>query len=113
MNYNESQKGDVYTIITATTTASSTEYNVTPYNGIFLSAKFTSAATWKLDVKGRLDTAGTTMDIYDNNGNQLTTLNITSSRTCLFAAVPNYVTISAYLVDGTASLTVRMQPITL
>jgi hypothetical protein len=109
--FNEARKGDIYTAITADTTANSTEYNITGYNAALLSAKFTSAATWRLDIKGRMDTAGTTMDIYDNNDNQLTTGNITANRTKLFVALPNYITIYASLVDGTATLTARMQPI--
>lgn len=110
-SFEKSRKGSANTVITSAITATSDEYNIAGYNAILLSAKITSAATWKLDVKGRFDTNGTVMDMYDNNASQLTTGNITANRTQLFVALPDLITISATLVDGTATLTARMQPI--
>lgn len=110
-SFEKSVKGDVYQVMTSSVTVSSQEFNISGYNAVLLSSKITAAATWKIDVQGRLDTAGTTMDIYDNNDALLSTGNITANRTKLFAALPDFVTFNATLVDGTAVLTLRMQPL--
>jgi hypothetical protein len=107
------EKGLVTTAIAAGTdaTATSTEIDINGFNAILVSALITGSGTWKVDLKGRLDGAGTVMDLYDNNDNQLTTGNLTASRMKLFAGVPDLITIVATEVSGTATCSVRVQPL--
>jgi len=105
-------KGQAVTAHSAiTATATSTEINAKGYNAVLVSVLISGTGTWKIDVQGRMNTSGTVMDIYDNNDVQLTTGNLTASRMRLFVAVPDLIKIVATEVSGTATCTVRVQPL--
>jgi hypothetical protein len=92
-------------------TATGEEIDVSGFNAILVETKIVGVGTWKIDIQGRLDGAGTYADLYDNNDNQLTTGNLTASRIKLFAAVPNLIKVVATEVADGATCTVRVQPI--
>lgn len=95
----------------AAATATSAEIDITGFNAVLVSIKITGTGTWKIDVQGRLDDTGTAADLYDHNGNQLTTGNLTASRGVLFVGVPDLIKFVATEVDGAATCTVDVQPI--
>jgi hypothetical protein len=104
-------RGNVKTIFNAIEeTTTSSEIQLSGHNVVMVSCDITGTGTWKVDIKGRLDSAGTVMDLYDNNDNQLTTGNITADRMKLFLVVPELITIVATEVAAGATLTVRIQP---
>lgn len=110
--YRAVYKGDITTVhnaISATTT--SAEINISGYNAVLVSVLISGSGTYKIDLQGRFDSSGTVMDIYDNNDTKLTTGDLTANRMKLFAAVPDLITIVATEVSGTATCTVRVQPI--
>lgn len=112
LDYKKTNKGEIKTVHSAiSATATSTEQYISGYNAVLVSVLIEGTGTWKIDVQGRFDTSGTVMDIYDNNDNQLTTGNLTASRMKLFVAVPDLIKIVATEVSGTATCTVRIQPI--
>jgi hypothetical protein len=92
-------------------TATGEEIDVTGFNAALVSVEISGTGTWKIDVQGRLDGTDAFKDLYDNNNNQLTTGNLTASRTKLFAAIPNSIRIVATEIDGAATCAVRVQPI--
>jgi hypothetical protein len=105
-------KGDIITAHNAIEdTATSTEIDISGFNAMLVSVLITGTGTWKIDLQGRFNTAGTVMDIYDNNDSQLTTGNLTASRMKLFVILPDLIKIVATEVSGTATCTVRIQPI--
>lgn len=108
----EIKKGSVFTAHSAIAdTATSTEIDTKGFNAVLVSVLISGTGTWKIDIQGRFNTAGTAMDIYDNNDNQLTTGNLAASRMKLFVAIPDLIKIVATEVSGTATCTVRVQPL--
>lgn len=108
----EIKKGSIITAhstIAATTT--SAEIDTRGFNAVLVSVLISGSGTWKIDIQGRFNTAGTSMDIYDNNDNQLTTGNLTASRMKLFVAIPDLIKIVATEVSDGATCTVRVQPL--
>jgi hypothetical protein len=105
-------KGDIITAHSAIdATATSSEIVIEGFNAALVSILITGTGTWKIDLQGRFNTAGTVMNIYDNNDVQLTTDNITASRMKLFVAIPDLITIVATEVVSGATCTVTVQPI--
>lgn len=104
-------RGNVKTVHSAiSATATSSEIQITGYNAVMVSCDITGTGTWKVDIQGRLDSNGVVMDLYDNNGNQLTTGNITADRMQLFLVCPELIKVVATEVADGATLTVTIQP---
>lgn len=99
----------VHSVIEAT--ATSAEVDCKGFNAVLVSVLISGTGTWKIDIQGRFNLAGTSMDLYDNNDTQLTTGNLAASRMKLFIAIPDLIKIVATEVSGTATCTVRIQPI--
>jgi hypothetical protein len=99
----------VHNAIDVTTTSS--EIDLTGFNAVLVSVLITGSGTWKIDLQGRFNTDGTVTDIYDNNDNQLTTGNLSANRMKLFVAIPDLIKIVATEISGTATCTVRLQPL--
>jgi hypothetical protein len=105
-------KGEITTAHSAiAATATSTDIKCKGFNAVIAEITITGTGTWKIDVQGRMDNNSASINLYDNNDNQLTTGNLTASRTKLFVAVTDFIRIVATEVDGTATCTVKIQPV--
>jgi hypothetical protein len=105
-------RGNATTILSAiTATATSAAIKCIDQNALLLSANLTGTGVWTISVQGKFTFDGTFMDIYDNNGNQLTLGSISTNQIRLLACIPDFIQVVATLVSGTGTLTVRVQPI--
>jgi hypothetical protein len=108
-------KGAVSTVFNGIqANATSPVIDCSGYNAVLVSVNFTDGAgtgVFSFALQGKFDTGGVMMDIYDNNGNPLTTGNITTNQVKLFAAVPDFIQIVATEITDGATITVRVQPI--
>lgn len=108
-------KGAVSTVFNGIqANATSPVIDCSGYNAVLVSVNFTAGAgtgVFSFALQGKFDTGGVMMDIYDNNGNPLTTGNITTNQVKLFAAVPDFIQVVATEITDGATITVRVQPI--
>jgi hypothetical protein len=92
-------------------TATSAEIQVSGASIVMLDIEISGSGTWKVDIQGSRLLGGTYKDIYDNNGNQLTTGNITASRIQSFFIVSDFIKIVATEVANGATCTVNVIPV--
>jgi|WetSurMetagenome_2_1015567.scaffolds.fasta_scaffold378824_1 hypothetical protein len=105
-------KGNVTTILNAVSaTTTSSALKIIDQNALLLSANLTGTGVWSISLQGKFAVDGTFMDLYDNNGNQLTLGSISTNQMRLLACIPDYIQVIATLVSGTGTLTVKIQPI--
>lgn len=110
-----SKKGTVTTALNAiTTTTISATVSTVGYNAVLISFNTTDTGSlypWNVKLQGKFTSDGTFMDIYDNNGNQLTMGNASANMQRLFIGIPDYIQIVATEVTDGATVTIRVQPI--
>lgn len=112
MEIDQIMKGNVATVHNGiSATATSGQIDCRGFDAVLVSILISGEGTWKIDLQGRLNSADTFIDVYDNNDAQLTTGNLTASKMKLFIAIPDTIRIVATLVSGTATCTVKVQPV--
>lgn len=89
----------------------STTVDCTGFNACLVSVNITGTGTWNVSLQGKFTSDGTFMDIYDNNGNQLSFGNTSTNQIKLFVAIPNYIQVAATEVVDGATLTTKVLPI--
>lgn len=106
------KKGTVSTALSdISVTTTSSIIDCTNYNAVLISTLITGTGTWNVKIQGNLAFDGTFMDMYDNNGNLLTTGNTSANLIKLCTAIPDFIQVVATEVVDGATLTVRIQPI--
>jgi hypothetical protein len=100
-----------------TATATSAEIPCAGFNAIMLEITQSAAEAWTYTVQGCMVTGGTFVDIYEmaNTGALalMTVVENTLSRILVFKGIPDYIKIVATEVAGTATVTVKVQPLNL
>jgi hypothetical protein len=91
--------------VSETTTSSVIDARL--YNSILLYIDVGSS--WSVKITGCDTSDGTFKDCYDNNGNPLSSTNMTASKIQLFIGLPEYIKIVATEVSGSANCTVKYQ----
>ena len=107
-------KGTVTTAHSAiSATATSSAINVNFHNAALVAVDFTGSGSWTVKLQGALTSDGVYKDLYDNNGSLLSTGSISADRIQLFVGLPENIKVVATEDSGTASITVKVQPITI
>lgn len=118
INVDKMGKGAVTTAHAAiTATATSAEIDCRGYNSVLLEITQSAAETWTFTVQGCMVSGGTFLDVYEmaNTGALalMTIVENTLSRIVVFRGIPDYIKIVATEVAGTATITVKVQPLNL
>lgn len=107
----KASKGPAVTAHNAITdSAVSAAIDMNGYNAALVEVVIAGAGMWKVDMQGKLVAADAACDLYDNYDNQLTTGNLSASRTRLFVGLPDLLYVKATETSGTAACTVRVVP---
>lgn len=113
VNVTKMDKGSVSTVHNnISATATSAEIDCKGYSAILIKVDFLSGTgTWKIDLRGSLETGATAVNLYDDAGVQRTTNNITDSGCYIFRGIPDFVKVVATEVADGANITVKVQPV--
>lgn len=106
-------KGAVTTAHAAGTadTATSSAITCEGYNAVIVKVDVAGSGAWTIKLQGMLESTGTYADLYDNSGTLMSTGSISASRGQLFVGIPDYIKVVATEDSGTATVTVKVQPI--
>ena len=90
-------KGTVENAIPALTagTTTSVAKHSKGHNALIVFANITGTGAWTIKIQGATSKNGTYLDLYDQNGNQVTTGSISGDRAQFFVGLPNYFKIVA------------------
>lgn len=109
----ELARGAVTTAHSAiTATATSSIIHADRHNAVLVHFDIDGTGAWTVKLQGALTSAGTYVDLYDNNGTLMSTGSISADRCYLFIGIPEYIKVVATEDSGTATATVIVQPIT-
>lgn len=105
-------KGEVTTAHSAiNATATSAVIKTNMHNAALLSCDITGTGAWTMKLQGAITSDGTYMDLYDSNGNLMSTGSITADRMQLFVGLPEFIKVVATEDTDGATMTVKVQPI--
>lgn len=93
-------------------TATSSAIHIGLDNSVLLKTIFTGTGSWTFKILGALTSNGTFVDWYDNNGNLMSTGSISTNRGQVFVGLPQFIKVVATKDSGTATVEVKIQPIT-
>lgn len=96
--------------ISATATSATVQTNF--HNAMFVSCNITGTGAWTVKLQGAITSDGTFIDLYDFNGSLMSLGSIPGNKGQVFAGLPEFIKIVATKDSGTATLTVKVQPIT-
>jgi hypothetical protein len=108
------EKGQI-TTAHATGTAATATSNIIRTKGnnaVLVKVDISGSGAWTIALTGALEDTGAFASLYDANGNAMGTGSKTTSGCYLFVGVPELIKIVATEDSGTATVTVKVQPIT-
>lgn len=109
---NKMGKGDVTTVHDGISTTTTSNAVITQgFNAILVKCDFSGSGSWTIKVQGALQSSGIYADLYDNSGSLMSTGSISSDRCQLFVGIPDQIKILATEDSGTATVTIKVQPI--
>ena len=104
-------KGNVTTILDEITFSLVSEpINCTGFCSLLIEVLIVGTGTWKIDILGSIDAGASFVQTYDYQDINSTN-NITVSGCYIFRGIPDTAKISATKIDGTATVTIKIQPI--
>lgn len=96
-----------------TTSAALTTNDIQMNNALLVKVDISGSGAWTIKLQGMLEAGGTMADLYDSGGTLMSTGSITTSILRVFRGIPENIQVVATEDSGTATVTVKVQPITI